>query len=94
MKRGELLKRAEAKVKNGEWIIKQCSSSNIKEWERELEFNKQIVALIKKPEVTEEWVDKKATKFLLSFPGAYTYQFKSQLKLVKDFIRLLLEDKK
>jgi len=40
-------------------------------------------------EPCEEWVEEKATKFLLSFPGTFTYQYQSQLKNVKDFIRTL-----
>jgi len=52
----------------------------------------QIKEMIKKSEITEEWIEEKATKFLLSSPGTYTYQYQSQLNLVKDFIRKIVEE--
>jgi len=95
MKKEELLKRAEARVKNGKWIIKQCPSSNIKEWERELEFSEEIVAIIKnQPTITEQWIEEKARKMqeitatLFRKTGTMNYP----LGRCRDFIRKLVEE--
>ena len=52
----------------------------------------KIISDHAQPGVTEEWIEEKAERFLLSFPGTYTYQYQSQLKYVKDFIRSLVEE--
>ena len=53
---------------------------------------KLVKRLSKKPEVTEEWIEEKAEKFMLGFPGTYLWQYQSQLNLVKDFIRSLVKE--
>ena len=52
----------------------------------------KIISDHAQPRVTEEWIEEKAERFLLSFPGTYTYQYQGQLKYVKDFICSLYEE--
>jgi len=62
--------------------------------EEKQEAGEQIVAMIKKPGVTEEWIEEKAKEFLaktnisVQTPEAV----KQQLKIIQDFIRSLIEE--
>ena len=85
MKREELLKRAEEKVKHGEEFLK--ITPNVKEWNKELEFDKQIVAILSK-EVTEERIEEMAITLCERVWSDYDMSVAD----AKVFIRSLVEE--
>ena len=52
----------------------------------------QIKEMIQKPEVTEEWIEEKATWFILQCPGIMYWCAESVKNSLKDFICSLVEE--
>ncbi len=70
-------------------------SCDLLQWnDRNNQAYNQIVSLIKKPEVTEEWIEKKAFRLfarLLNINGAFL-EAEGMRSAIKDFIHSLMED--